>query len=92
MTYDGGSNILRGKADQPFNEGPVVAHQSLNEGPIVAHQSLNEGPLVAHQSLNEGPVADQLSQHDTYSETRVQTTHLLRLMRRPLNSECTCDT
>ena len=26
--YDGGSNILRGQADQPLNEGSVVADQS----------------------------------------------------------------
>ena len=49
-----GSNILRGKAVQPLNEGPVVADQSRNEEPVV--------PV---QSLNEAPVADQLSEHDT---------------------------
>ena len=67
--YDGGSNILRGKTDQ-----------LLNEGPIVADQPLNEGQVVADQPLNEGPIADQLSEHDTYSEIRFQTTQLPRLM------------
>ena len=70
-THDGGSNILRGHADQSLNEGPIAADQPLYEGPVVADQSLNEGPVVDDQSLDEGPVADQLSEHDTYSETRV---------------------
>ena len=61
------------------------ANQPLNEGPVVADLPANEGPVVADQSPNEGPVTDQLSEHDTYSETRVQTTHLLRLMRLQLN-------
>ena len=66
-----------------MREGPVVAYKSLNDVPVVADQSLNEGAVLADQSLNEGPVADQLhvSEHDTYSETRVQTTHLLVFMR-----------
>ena len=33
------------------------------------------------------PVADQLSEHDIYSKTRFQTTHLLKLMR--LQLKCT---
>ena len=38
-TYDGGSNILRGKADQPLNEGQVVADLPGEEGQNVADQS-----------------------------------------------------
>ena len=49
-TYDGGTNILMGKADQPLNEGQVAADQPLNEGPVVADQPLNEGQVVADQS------------------------------------------
>ena len=75
----------RYKAD--INDKVFLAGTVLPWNVTVAHQSLNEGRVVADQSLNEGPVADQLSEHDTYSKTRVQTTHLLRLMR--LQLKCT---
>ena len=61
----------------------VVVDQPLCEAPVVTDQPLNEGPVVAD---SERPVADQLSEHDTYSEIRVQTTHLVRLMMLQSNS------